>query len=260
MAREFEGRTALVTGASKNMGRAIALSFAERGGNVGIVVKSSREEAEKVAEEARAFGVKAAVATGDIGVYADCERMVGEVGGTLGPIDTLVNNAALRPREAFMDITVEKWNTIISSNLSSVFYLSRLVLPGMAERGFGRIISIGGPDGVRGMALRAHNVTAKSGLIGLTKAMAVEFGDKGVTANVVVPGVMNTVHDNKEDYPEIHRIIAALPEYHKRSEIAVPRPGESQEVADAVMFFASEKAGYMTSQTLYVAGGLFGLP
>ena len=255
----FEGRTALVTGAGRNIGRAIALAFADAGSNVGIIVNSSRAEADAVAAEVEARGRRAVVATGDVGDPVACERMVGEVVQALGPVDYLVNNAARRPRQAFLDITVEDWDQLISSNLSSVFYLSRLVLPSMVERKFGRIINIGGPDGLHGFRLRAHNVACKAGLVGLTKAIALEFGPYGITANLVVPGIMNTSREEK-DYPDIQRIIAGLGEQQQRSEIAIPRPGEPEEMANAVMFFASEKSSYLTSQTVYVAGGLFGLP
>jgi len=257
--RDFEGRTALVTGAARNIGRAIALAFADAGANVGIIVNSSRNEGEAVAEEVRQRGVKAAVAVGDIGSNQDCERMVAEITAQLGSIDTLVNNAARRPREAFLDITPEKWDSVLGSNLSSVFYLSRLVLPGMKERGFGRIINIGGPDGLHGMKLRAHNVACKAGLVGLTKAIALEFGPHGVTANLVIPGIMNTSR-NEADYPEFEKIIADMQARNERSEISIPRPGEPDEMAYAVMFLASQKASYLTSQSIYVSGGLFGMP
>lgn len=259
MTHDFTGRTVLVTGAARNIGRAIALAFADGGANVGIIVNSSRQEGEAVAAEARERGVKAAVAVGDIAMPQECERMVGEITAALGPIDTLVNNAAQRPREGFLEITPEKWNAVLGSNLSAVFYLARLVLPGMKERGFGRIINIGGPDGLHGMKLRAHNVACKAGLVGLTKAIALEFGPFGVTANLVIPGIMNTSRDAK-DYPEIEKIIAELHERNERSEIAIPRPGEPEEMANAVTFLASEKSSYLTSQSIYVSGGLFGMP
>ena len=259
MNSEFHGKVALVTGAGRNIGKAIALAFAEAGAKVGIIVNSNLAEGEAVAAEIREKGGEAAVAQGDIGNNHNCERMWGEITAQLGPIDYLVNNAARRPRESFMEITPEKWDSIISSNLSSIFYLSRLVLPGMAERNFGRIINIGGPDGLHGFRLRAHNVACKAGLVGLTKAIALEFGPHGVTANLVIPGIMNTSREAK-DYPEIEKIVAGLKEQNLRSEISIPRPGEPEEMAHAVMFLASDKAAYLTAQSIYVAGGLFGLP
>lgn len=255
---EYRGRRALVTGAGRNIGRAIALAFAEAGSDVGIIVHRNREEAEAVRAEIEAFGVKAAVAYGNVGDAAECERMVGEISGAIGPIDYLVNNVGYRPHQSFMEISVEQWNAILGSNLSSVFYLSRLVLPGMAERGFGRIVNIGGPDGLHGSLNRAHNVTCKAGMVGLTKAIGLEFGPQGVTANLVIPGAMETSRVEK-DYPAYKALVASLGELRQRSEIAIPRQGTLEELADAVMFFCSRKAGYMTGQSLYVTGGLWGL-
>ncbi|MFC3173703.1 SDR family NAD(P)-dependent oxidoreductase [Novosphingobium bradum] len=255
----FSGRTALVTGGGRNIGRAIALAFADRGIDVGIVVRANREEAEAVAREVRERGARAAIALGDVGQAGDCERMVGEIAAALGPVDYLVNNAARRRRQAFLDIAPEDWDAVIGTNLSSIFYLSRLVLPGMAERGFGRIVNIGGPDGVRGLRLRAHNVACKAGLIGLTKAIALEFGIHGITANIVVPGNIATSRD-EVDYPDFQALVDRLDDQRENSQIAIPRQGTCEEVADAVMHFASDKSAYLTSQTLYVAGGLWGLP
>jgi 3-oxoacyl-[acyl-carrier protein] reductase len=259
MSKEFEGRTALVTGGGRNIGRAIALAFAERGARVGIIVNSNKSQGDHVASEIRAAGGQSHVAAGDVGNPEACEKMIKGLTDALGPIDYLVNNAARRPRQSFLDITVQDWNSVVSSNLSAIFYLSRLVLPSMVERRFGRIINIGGPDGLRGMRLRAHNVACKAGLVGLTKAIALEFGVHGVTANIVVPGIMNTSREEK-DYPEHEKVIAGLPAAQERSEISIPRPGAPEELAHGVMFFASDKSSYLTAQTLYVAGGLFGLP
>src|SRR5579862_7934872 len=259
MMTEFSKRTALVTGAGRNIGRAIALAFAQAGADVGIIVKSNKGEAEAVAKEIRACGVRAEVATGNVGDSATCERMVSEIVQKLGPIDYLVNNVGHRPRQDFLDISPEDWDHVIASNLSSMFYLSRLVLPKMVERKFGRIINIGGPDGIRGARHRAHNVACKAGLIGLTKAIALEFGIYGITANVVVPGSINTSR-NEKDYPNFQAHVDSLNAAREQSQIAIPRQGTTAEVANGVMFFALESSSYLTSQTLYVAGGLWGLP
>jgi NAD(P)-dependent dehydrogenase (short-subunit alcohol dehydrogenase family) len=256
---DFEGRTALVTGAGRNIGRAIALAFARAGANVGVIVRANRGEADAVAAEVRACGVRAALALGDVGDAQACARMVAEIAGELGPVDYLVNNVGRRRRQAFLDITPEDWDSVIATNLSSAFYLSRLVLPGMAQRGFGRIINIGGPDGARGLRLRAHNVACKAALVGLTKAIALEFGVHGVTANVVVPGNIETSRD-EADYPDFQQVVEGLQAAAERSQIAIPRQGTPEEVAHGVIFLASDKAAYLTSQTLYVAGGLWGLP
>jgi 3-oxoacyl-[acyl-carrier protein] reductase len=256
---EFANKTALVTGAGRNIGRAIALAFADAGSNVGIIVHKNQAEAESVAEEVRKRGVRAAVAVGDIGDATADERMVATIVKELGDIDYLVNNAARRPMQSFLDISLDDWNGIIASNLSSIFYLSRLVLPSMVKRGFGRIITIGGPDGVVGFPNRAHNVTAKAGLIGLTKAIALEFGDKGITANIVMPGPMDTTRDPKH-YPFWGEIKSSLVRMREEGWISIPRLGTCEELAHAVMFLAAEKSAYLTMQQIYVTGGMAGLP
>lgn len=257
--KEFAGQVALVTGAGRNIGRAIALAFAEAGGDVAIIVNTSRDEAEEVAQEVRARGVRATVAMGNIGDAAQCRDMVSRIVGELGPVTHLVNNAARRPGQSFLEISVEDWDAVLASNLSSVFYLCREVLPAMVEARFGRIINIGGPDGAHGVSHRAHNVACKAGLVGLTKAIALEFGQHGITANLVVPGIMNTSRDPR-DYPQWQGLLSSLDRMREESAIAIPRAGECVEIADAVMYLASSRASYVTMQQIYVAGGLMGLP
>jgi 3-oxoacyl-[acyl-carrier protein] reductase len=249
MTKEFEGRTALITGGAQNLGSAIALGFARRGANVVINTHRNREAAEAVAEEARSHGGGAMVAVGDIADPEFDAGMVADAEAEFGGVDYLINNAAIRKLQPLLSITPADWDRTLAINLSSAFYLSRAVLPRMIEHGFGRIINIGGPDGLTGHPNRAHNVAAKAGLVGLTKAISVEYGREGVTANLVTPGMMDTTR-NPVDYPDWPPSQEQL-----EGELDIPRLGEPIEVADACIFFALESSAYITGQEVHVNGG-----
>lgn len=245
------GRTVIVTGAGRNIGRAIALAFGDAGSNVVVNTRGDADAAARVAAEVNAGNGQAITVVGDVGDSAFDEELVQTAFDAFGSVDILVNNAARRQRQAFLDITPEDWDAVIGSNLSALFRLSRLVLPGMVEHRWGRIINIGGPDGQAGAPYRAHNVTCKAGLIGLSKAISIEFAHCGITANVVVPGMMNTTR-NPVDYP-------AWPPSPQTIAGTVPagRLGESDEVAFACRFLASNAASFVTGQTLHVNGGQY---
>jgi 3-oxoacyl-[acyl-carrier protein] reductase len=248
---EAKGRTVLVTGAGRNIGRAIALAFAKAGANVAINVRQNIDEGNAVVADAGRLGAEAMVVVGDVGDPETDDRLVASVVRRFGPVDVLVNNAAVRPKQPLLSISVADWNRVLASNLSGPFYLARLVLAPMAERGYGRIINIGGPDGQAGMRDRAHNVAAKAGIIGLTKAIAIEFGSEGITANVVVPGITDTSRD-----PATHPSWPPSAD-QLRERLPIPRLGLPGEIADACVFLASDQASYITGQTLHVSGGFY---
>jgi NAD(P)-dependent dehydrogenase (short-subunit alcohol dehydrogenase family) len=242
-----------VTGASRNIGRAIALAFADAGLAVAVNANQSVEEAEAVVAEICAAGGQSALALGDVSDPDACARVVDEAEAQLGPIDHLVLNAARRRFQSFAEITPEMWDETIRGNLSSAFYLSRLVLPGMRERGFGRVIALGGPDGYLGWHHRAANVTAKAGLTGLVKAISFEYGYFGVTANIVVPGGVDTTR-RVEDYPPDMLDKEGVPKGSPM--VMIPRRGTVAELAAACIYLASDAASYITGQSLHVDGGL----
>lgn len=251
LAQDLAGRTALVTGASKNIGEAIALAFADAGAAVAVIARTDAAGVEAVASEVRGRGVKGFAATADVGDPTECESLVADVVAAVGNVDYFISNAAHRPLQDFLSISVDDWNRILGSNLSATFYLSRLLLPSMVESGFGRVIAIGGPDGQAGASDRAHNVTCKAGIIGLVKAIAIEFGRYGVTANVVSPGFTDTSRDPK-NYPKWPPTQTQL-----ERRLPIPRLGRPEEIADACVFLATEKASYITGQTFHISGGLY---
>jgi NAD(P)-dependent dehydrogenase (short-subunit alcohol dehydrogenase family) len=249
----YSGRTALVTGASRNIGRAIALTLAARGLAVAVNARASADEAATVAKEIVEGGGRAEVILGDIGTATGCADVVARTTAALGPVDYLVSNAATRRFQSYLEISPQQWDETIRENLSALFYLGREVLPGMRERGFGRVIALGGPDGYLGWHHRAANVTAKAGLTGLVKAISFEFGLHGVTANIVVPGHTDTTR-SATNYPANMTDLDGYPRgRHMR---VIERLGTSQELADACAFLASDQASYITGQSLHVDGGM----
>jgi 3-oxoacyl-[acyl-carrier protein] reductase len=246
-AKPFAGRTALITGSGQNIGRAIALAFARQGANVVINGHRNQAAIEAVAEEARTLGAKALAVLADVGDPAAVQAMVDQAASAFGGVDIVVSNVSTRLHTKFLDISIEEWQRIINSNLSASFYLARAALPLMQQRGWGRIIHISGRDGFAVIPNRAHNVTCKAGVFALSKAIAVEFGAFGITANTVAPGVIDTMRDLTQ-YPHLRD------GYGERiKEIPVRRIGHVDEIADACTYLAG--AGFVTGQVLHVNGG-----
>ena len=244
---DLSGRTVLVTGAGRNIGRACALEFARAGANVVVNARSNAEEAGAVVDEARALGAQAVMALGDVGVPGDVDGIVAVANDAFGSVDAYVSCAAVRRRQPLLEITDEDWNSTLSSNLSASFYLARRLVPGMVDKQWGRIMHISGHDGFRGSLNRAHNVAAKLGLHGLTKAMAKELGPHGITVNTVVAGSFNTTR-KKSDYPNwsVEGRSKANP---------LGRIGDPSELAWLCLFLASPRSGYMTGQAFHINGG-----
>ena len=249
MAGEFTGKTALVTGAGRNIGRATILAFAQEGANVVVNYRSNRDEGEGVAEEARALGVEAIAIAADVGDSDQVGEMARQALERFGAVDIVVNNAASRPHQPFMDITVEDWDRVIRTDLSATFYLTRALVPTMMSRGWGRIVIIGGVCGSMGLANRAHTVASKAGLQGLTKAMALEFGHAGINVNLIAPGMIDTTRP-LENYP------GWPPSQERLDGQPVNRIAQSEELAGVCVFLASQAASYITGQTIHFNGGM----
>ena len=246
MSGALAGKTALVTGASRNIGRAIALRMAGAGADIVVNTLSDRSAAEGVAREIQALGRKSFVAVTDVTDREAVRRMVTEARSALGPIDILVCNASSRGQIDFLDLDYKSWRRVIDISLDGTFHCAQEVLPDMIAKGWGRIITLGGISWHAGTKRRAHNLTGKSGLTGLTRALAVEFGDRGITANVISPGAIETVRPASAGTSPIRGNVPP-----------VPRQGHVDEIASAALFLAQPEQGYLTGQIIHVNGGAY---
>ncbi|MEQ8229660.1 MAG: SDR family oxidoreductase [Rhodospirillales bacterium] len=239
-------RAALVTGSGKNIGRACLLALAESGFNVVVNGSSDRTSCDTTAEEARALGVDALVVMADVGDKAACDAMAAEAIGHFGGIDVLINNAAIRPSHAFTDITDEIWERVLDVNMNAAFRLSRACLPGMVERGWGRIVNFAGMNAIHGYNGRAHVSVSKHGSWGLTKALGKEFGPKGITTNIISSGPIAGDHSD----PAMAEHIASM-----KARVPVGRLGTPEEIAGMVSYLVSDQGGFMNGQLIQVNGG-----
>jgi 3-oxoacyl-[acyl-carrier protein] reductase len=250
---KLQGRTAFVTGASRNIGRAIALAFAAEGADLVLNTRANREELEGVADECRKLGVRVVSVLGDIGDAAAVESMVRNALAVLPSIDVLVCNAAIRPHKPITETSLEDWHHVLAVNLHSAFYLAREVVPGMKERGRGSIIALGGQSSITGRPGTAAVTAAKTGLLGLVRALAAELGPSGIRVNMVVPGTIDTERRYAEWYPEFRQAPPGGPEQVKR--IPLGRLGRPEDIAEACLFLASDASAYITGDTIRVMGG-----
>ena len=235
----------MITGAGRNIGRSIALGLAAEGADVVIIVRSHREQANDVAEEVRSNGRRALATVADIRDEQAINLLVEEAREALGPVTMLVNNAAVRPETPFLNLSLEEWKEVIGVNLDGAFVCSRAVLPGMLAAGWGRIVNIVGLTGQTGAVHRAHVVAGKAGLIGLTKALALEYAANNITVNAISPGLIDTAREGAE------------PKHYGERTIPVGRRGRPGEVAAMVRYLVSEEAAFVTGQTLNINGGLY---
>lgn len=251
----LKGRTAFITGASRNIGRAIALAFAAEGADLVLNTRVNGEELEAVTAECRQAGVRAVPVLGDIADAAAVEAMVARGLAELGAIDVLVCNAAVRPHKAITETSIEEWHHVVGVNLHSAFYLARAVVPGMKERRRGSLIAIGGQSAITGRPNTASVTAAKTGLLGLVRALAAELGPFGIRANMVVPGFIDTERRYAQWYPEFQQTPPGSAQHLK--DIPMGRLGRPEEIADACVFLASDASAYVTGDTIRVMGGRF---
>ena len=236
-------RVALVTGGTRGIGRAIV----ERMKADGLLVAAGYSGNEEAAQAtARDLGVM--VVKGNVGVFDDCERAVKAVEAELGPVDVLVNNAGITRDGFFHKMAPDQWSDVIRVNMDSVFNMTRQVINGMRERGFGRIINISSINGQKGQIGQTNYSAAKAGMIGFTKALALENARKGVTVNCIAPGYIDTEMVGAMDAKVLEAIISQIP---------VGRLGKGEEIADMVAWLAGERAGYVTGCTLSLNGGQY---
>ncbi|MEQ8805046.1 MAG: SDR family oxidoreductase [Rhodospirillales bacterium] len=239
-------RAALVTGSGKNIGRACVLALARDGFNVVINGSSDRASCDATAEDARALGADALVIMADVGDKAACDAMAAEAIGHFGGIDVLINNAAIRPSHSFLDITDDVWERVLDVNMNAAFRLARACLPGMVDRGWGRIVNFAGMNAIHGYNGRAHVSVSKHGSWGLTKALGKEFGPKGVTTNIISSGPIAGDHSD----PAMAEHIASM-----KARVPVGRLGTPEEIAGMIAYLVSDQGGFMNGQLIQINGG-----
>jgi 3-oxoacyl-[acyl-carrier protein] reductase len=244
---ELSGKVAMVTGAGRNIGRAIALALADVGAAILVNARSNRAEAEAVAREIEANGGKAVVHIGDVADGSAVQAMADAALKQFGRLDILVNNAALRREKPFAEMSYAEWREILDVTLDGAFHCTKACLPALRDSGAGTIINIGGLSAHTGARDRAHVVTAKAGIIGFTRALAHDLADDGITVNCVVPGLIGT--PRPKDKPE--------PAHHLTQRTITGERGKPEHVAATVRFLCSPAARYINGQAIHANGGAY---
>ena len=239
---EFAGKVALVTGAARNIGRAIALSLATGGAKVAVNTRSNMDEARGVVAEIKALGSDADADAADISDATHIQPMVDAVLKRFGRLDILVLNAALREHVHLDEISFSDWRRVLSTNLDSVFLLTKACLPALKQAGDGRIVTFAGVTALLGLKDRAHVAASKHGVVGLTKALAQDLAEFGIRVNCISPGQIDTT-----------RASGPTPQ---RGDIPLGRRGKPFEIAGMVRSLCGPAGAYMTGQTLHINGGL----
>lgn len=241
------GKTALVTGSSRGIGRAIALELGRQGVNVAVNYAGSEDKAAEVVSELEAIGVKAIKIRANVADEADVKAMVKEVVTTFGGLDILVNNAGITRDNLIMRMKEEDFDDVIETNLKGAFLCTKAVARQMMKQRNGRIINISSIVGVSGNAGQANYVAAKAGMIGLTKSSAKEFATRNILVNAIAPGFITTEMTDVLTDEQKSGILTNIP---------LQKLGEPEDIANVVCFLASESAKYITGQTIHVDGGM----
>ena len=240
-------RAALVTGGAKGIGRAICLALAGKGMDIAVNFAGSAAAAEETAAACRALGVRAVTLQADVRSPEGCQKLVEDTVAALGRIDVLVNNAGITADTLMLRMTEADFDNVLATNLKGAFFCTKAASRYMMRQRYGRIVSISSVVGLHGNAGQTNYAAAKAGLIGLTKSVAKEYAARGITANVVAPGFIDT--DMTAAMPDSARAAAA-------ASIPAGKVGDAKDVAAAVAFLAGEQAGYITGQMLCVDGGM----
>jgi 3-oxoacyl-[acyl-carrier protein] reductase len=244
------GKTAVVTGSGQNIGRAIAELFVAEGANVVVNGSSNKTIVDEVVDSLRERGGNAIGVMADVSDPEQVKRLIETAEGEFGRVDIAVNNVSVREKISFEDLSIDDWHRIIRINLHSAFYMSHYLLPRLREQGWGRIVHISGVDGFFGVVPnRAANITAKAGMHGLSKAIALEYGQHGVTANTVAVGAINTARDwSQYDHVDMAKVAEAIPSKSF---------GEPADIAEACLYLASDSGKFVNGQVVHVNGGQF---
>ena len=243
----LQGKIAIITGASRGIGKSIAKSFIAQGATVAFTYRSSEEKAIELEKELTASGGVAKGFKSDASKMADAESLVKEVLEAFGTIDIVVNNAGITDDTLLMRMSEEQWDRVINVNLKSCFNLTKSVLKTMLKARFGSIINISSVVGVQGNAGQANYAASKAGILGFTKSIALELGSRNIRCNAIAPGFIETEMTAKLDSDTVEGW---------RNSIPLKRGGTPEDVANACIFLASDMSSYVTGQTLNVCGGL----
>lgn len=235
-------KVALVTGGTRGIGAPIAIALKDKGYRVAVTYHTNEEAAGKFQEET---GIPAY--QWDISSFEACRNGLQEVTQTFGPVDILVNNGGIARDSVLHRQSTDHWNHVITTNLTSCFNMTRGVIESMRERSFGRIINISSVNALKGQVGQANYCASKAGMIGFTKALALENAKKGITVNAIAPGYIDTDMVRAVSEPVLAQIIGTIP---------LGRLGQAEEIARAVLFLADDMAGYITGETLNINGGL----
>jgi NAD(P)-dependent dehydrogenase (short-subunit alcohol dehydrogenase family) len=247
MARTLENKVALITGASKGLGKAMALAMAEAGATLALVSRDP-SRLEEVAGEARAFGVQAEVFQADVSDEAQVIGLEAEVGGRLGNVQILINNAGINIRKSVTEFTLEEWRRVMDTNITSVFLMCRAFVPHMKGKGFGRIVNLASTMAHVSLPGRVPYSASKAGVLGLTRALALELAPEGITVVAISPGPFAT---------EMNLPLLENPELNQKflSSIPLGRWGRVEEIGKLASFLCSEDAGFITGSDILIDGG-----
>ena len=248
LALKKDQKVALVTGAGRNIGRAIALGLAHDGFAIVVNVRSSVSEGQAVVDELEALGTPAMLCAADVTQQPEVQAMLAQITQQCGRLDVLVNNAAIRREAPIADITLEAWRDTLAVVLDGAFFCAQAALPLLRQSPAGAVINIGGMTAHTGGLNRPHVVTAKAGLVGLTRALAHDLAP-GVTVNCVSPGMISTARNSSTT--------SGTPNHHAQHHPLLERRGTADEVASMVCYLASDKARFVTGQVMHVNGGTY---
>lgn len=243
----LEGKVALITGASRGIGRGIALKFAEQGANVAFTYLSSIEKGEALTKELEACGIKAKGYRSDAADFKAAEDLVNAVVADFGTVDILVNNAGITRDTLLMRMSEQQWDEVINANLKSVFNLTKAVQKPMLKQRKGSIINMSSVVGIKGNAGQSNYAASKAGIIGFTKSVALELGSRNIRSNAIAPGFIET---------EMTEVLDPKVVEGWRDSIPLKRGGSVDDIANATVFFASDMSAYITGQVLNVCGGM----
>lgn len=244
----IKNKNALITGASKGIGRAIAIELAKQGVNVAINYNKSKKEAEKISSElTNEYNVKSIILKGDVSNKEDCNILIQESIATFGNLDILVNNAGIIDDNLLIRMSDEAWDRVLRTNLDSIFYCSKPAIKSMLKKKWGRILNIGSVVGIRGNIGQANYASSKAGMMGFTKSLAKEVATRNITVNTITPGYINTETVDVLKQEQKDNIMKWIPQGHF---------GEVEDIAYLASFLCSEKAKYITGQIISVDGGM----